>query len=105
MEYKRKYPDKIRLFISPNNIYKSPNRDAIFDNWKRQNLLGKYIAICEGTLPNNCGTINAPISRKEGSIIERCVNNSGDVAITHYSVIKACDKFSVVNLNSGSACF
>lgn len=48
LEYKRKYPDKIRLFISPNNIYQSPNRDAIFDNWKRQNLLGRYIAICEG---------------------------------------------------------
>lgn len=48
LEYKRKYPNKIRLFISPNNIYKSPNRDAIWDNWQRQNLLGKYIAICEG---------------------------------------------------------
>ncbi len=48
LEYKRKYPDKIRLVISPVNTYRLPNRDAIFDNWKRQNLLGRYIAICEG---------------------------------------------------------
>ena len=47
-EYKKKYPDKIRLFISPNNIFQSPNRDSILDNWQRQNLLGRYIAVCEG---------------------------------------------------------
>ncbi len=73
-------------------------QECLVKQMKNGQFLKEYIAICEGTLPNNCGTINAPISRKEGSIIERCVNNSGDVAITHYSVIKACDKFSVVNL-------
>lgn len=35
------------------------------------------------------GTINAPISRKENSIIERCVSKTGDVAITHYNVLKS----------------
>ena len=34
------------------------------------------------------GTINAPITRKDNSIIERCVRSDGDVAITHYSVIE-----------------
>lgn len=34
------------------------------------------------------GTINAPISRKEGSIIERCVRNDGSPSVTHYEVIK-----------------
>lgn len=34
------------------------------------------------------GTINAPIARKEGSIIERCVLKGGQIAITHYEVLK-----------------
>lgn len=58
----------------------------------------EYIAICEGTLPHSSGTINAPISRKEGSIIERCVNETGDIAITHYDVLKSNECMSVVHL-------
>ena len=33
------------------------------------------------------GTINAPISRKENSIIERCINKDGAPSVTHYEVI------------------
>ena len=48
----------------------------------------EYIAIVEGYFLENKGTIDAPISRKEGSIIERCVNINGDRSITHYEVLK-----------------
>jgi 23S rRNA pseudouridine1911/1915/1917 synthase len=58
----------------------------------------EYLAICEGTLPHSSGTINAPIARKEGSIIERCIDESGDTAITHYDVLKSNDSLSVVHL-------
>ena len=34
------------------------------------------------------GTINAPISRKENSIIERCVDSNGFPSITHYEVLE-----------------
>lgn len=34
------------------------------------------------------GIINAPISRKENSIIERCISKNGAPSITHYEVIK-----------------
>lgn len=61
-------------------------------------LKKEYIAICEGNLPHTSGTINAPIARKEGSIIERCIDESGDVAITHYDVLKSNDSMSVVHL-------
>jgi 23S rRNA pseudouridine1911/1915/1917 synthase len=33
------------------------------------------------------GTINAPIARKENSIIERCIKEDGDNSITHYEVL------------------
>ena len=37
-----------------------------------------YIAIVEGILNKKIGIIDAPIARKENSIIERCVDNKGD---------------------------
>lgn len=43
-----------------------------------------YRALVEGHTPLE-GTIDAPIARKEGSTIERCVNyESGERAVTHY---------------------
>ena len=56
----------------------------------------EYIAILEGILDQKEGTINAPISRKEGSIIERCIDENGTNAITHYSVIKEKNNLSLV---------
>ena len=37
------------------------------------------------------GTINAPITRKENSIIERCVSSDGQESITHYEVLEEKD--------------
>ncbi len=70
------------------NVY--PNKCKIGNFYK------EYIAILDGILENKEGTINAPISRKEGSIIERCINNNGITAITHYSVIKSKNNLSLV---------
>lgn len=46
------------------------------------------------------GTINAPIARKNDSIIERCVCDDGSPSVTDYEVIKEAEmqgiKFSVV---------
>ena len=41
---------------------------------KNKEFHKEYIAICNGLLNEKQGTINLPISRKEGSIIERCVD-------------------------------
>lgn len=55
----------------------------------KENIFKKeYIAILQGNLAQKSGTINAPISRKPNSIIERCVSENGDSAITHYFVIE-----------------
>lgn len=55
-----------------------------------------YIGILEGNMSSIFGTINAPIARKENSIIERCVDNSGEKAITHYTLLKNLDNFCIV---------
>lgn len=48
-----------------------------------------YLALVHGKLPHLNGTIDLPISRKQGSIIERCINfDNGQKAITNYEVIR-----------------
>ena len=48
----------------------------------------KYLAVLEGHLDQSTGTISAPISRKEKSIIERKIDfEHGATAITHFKVI------------------
>ena len=56
----------------------------------------EYIAIIEGILEKKSGTINAPIARKEESIIERCVSSCGKPAITHYNVLNEFDNYSLI---------
>lgn len=49
----------------------------------------EYLAIVTGILEAKQGTINKPIARKSGSIMEREVNEEGgQIAITHYDVLK-----------------
>ena len=63
---------------------------------KNKKFKKEYIAILEGTLEKKCGTINQPIARKENSIIERCISENGQTAITHYEVLKEFDNYSLV---------
>jgi len=55
-----------------------------------------YLAILTGNLEKQSGTINAPIARKDNSIIERCINFNGDVAITDFKVLKHFNNFTLV---------
>ena len=51
------------------------------------NYTKEYIAIVVGTLEGK-GIIDKPIKRKANSIIERCVDENGEKAITEYEVLK-----------------
>lgn len=59
----------------------------------------KYLGIIEGKLDNKIGIIDAPISRKENSIIQRKVDSSGFISKTHYKVLKDFDKYSLVEFS------
>lgn len=63
-------------------------QECLIKQMKNNRFKKEYFAILEGILNKNSGTINAPISRKEGSIIEREINPNGDNAITHFELIK-----------------
>lgn len=59
----------------------------------------EYLAIAKGLVTPEFGTINAPLSRKPGSIIERMVDyEQGENAVTHYKVLKTQNNHSLVAL-------
>ena len=63
-------------------------KEPIIQHWLSQQQMDKeYLAIVTGELPNDEGIIEAPIARKEGSIIERCVSKNGKYAKTSYKLL------------------
>lgn len=71
-------------------------QECLVKQMQAKEFIKEYIAICAGNLEKRSGIINAPIARKENSIIERCIAESGASAITHYEVIKSYNNYSVV---------
>lgn len=63
-------------------------QEALIKQMKNNIFKKEYLAILTKTLTSKNGTINAPIARKEDSIIEREINPIGDLAITHFELIK-----------------
>ncbi len=63
-------------------------QECLIRQMKNNTFKKKYLAILEGHLENDIGTINAPIDRKENSIIERTISENGFPSITHYKVLK-----------------
>ena len=73
-------------------------QECLIKQMKTKELKKEYLAIVCGILENSSGTLNFPIARKEGSIIERCVNPNGNPAITHYDVLKTFNNLSLVHI-------
>ena len=71
-------------------------QECLVYQMKTMQMHKTYIAVCDGIFEEKNGTINLPIARKPGSIIERCVDSNGDSAITHYCVIAEHNTVSVV---------
>ena len=63
-------------------------KEPIIQHWLSQQQMDKeYLAIVTCELPEHEGIIEAPIARKEGSIIERCVSENGKYAKTSYKLL------------------
>ncbi len=56
-----------------------------------------YTAVCHG-IPDECGTLDAPIALREDSKIVRTVCEDGQKAVTHYKVIKKLNDGAVLDL-------
>lgn len=66
----------------------------------RRELHRNYLAIVKGMVFPTDGTVNAPIARKEGSVLERIVDwEKGENAVTHYHVLESKNGYSLLSLN------
>lgn len=69
------------------------------DMTKYREVYREYLAIARGSVTPSEGTIQAPLGRKEGTIIERTVDwEHGEDAVTHYKVVKEANGHSLVSL-------
>lgn len=57
-----------------------------------------YLAVCKGTPEQDEGVVDAPIGRKDGSVLMRQVREDGARAVTHYRVLKSNEGRSLVQL-------
>ena len=66
----------------------------------RREIHREYLAIVKGHVTPPEGTIDAPIARKDDSIIERVIDwERGERAITHYQVLKSQSNLSLLSLH------
>lgn len=77
-------------------------QECLIKQMKTKEFKKEYLAIVEGILELKSDTLNFPIARKEGSIIERTVSSDGDSAITHYEVVKEFNNLSLVHITLGT---
>lgn len=69
------------------------------DMTKYREVHREYLAIARGSVTPSEGTIQTPLGRKEGTIIERTVDwEHGEDAVTHYKVVKEANGHSLVSL-------
>lgn len=71
-------------------------QEALIKQMKENVFKKEYIAFLDGIVKENSGTINANIARKEGSIIEREINENGETAISHFEVLERFENYTKV---------
>lgn len=65
---------------------------------KRREIRRAYLAIVSGQAPPE-GTVDAPIARKEGAVLERVVDFArGERAVTHFQTLACENGYSLVRL-------
>lgn len=85
--------DTSGLVLFAKNEYIQAN---LINQMQNKNFKKKYIAFLTGNLNDKFGTINAPIARKAGSIMERTIDESGEKAITHFEILENYNDFCKV---------
>lgn len=69
----------------------------------RHQLHREYLAIVQGNVKPAEGTVDAPIGRRAGSIMERTIDwNHGEHAVTHYRVLQSSQTHSLISLKLGT---
>lgn len=75
-------------------------KEPVVQHWLSQQQVEKeYLALACGRFENSEGIIEAPIARKDGSIIERCIDyERGKYAKTAYNVLAVYDSCTLLKV-------
>jgi len=89
--------DTSGIIVVAKNEYTQEN---LVRQMKENKFEKHYIAKVNGIVCNDEGTIDLPIGRKEGSIMERTIRDDGDRAVTHYKVLERCveEDYTIVGI-------
>ncbi len=80
-------------------IAKNPFAQQALSNQMQKDMVEKkYLAVVNGRVKSNFGTIDEPIGRMESDSIHRVVIESGQRSITHYEVIDRYNDSTLVRL-------
>lgn len=71
----------------------------VSDRMKLNEVEKTYLALVEGVVDKDKGTINAPIGRKNDEDIVRIVTETGKESITHYEVVERYKNSTLVKIN------
>ena len=71
-------------------------QECLIKQMAAKSFYKEYLAVLDGIVDNPKGTINASITRKDSSIIERCISENGAKAVSHYEVINSKNNLSLV---------
>ena len=67
------------------------------ESMRKREIHRTYLAIVEGKLPE-AGTVGLPIGRREGSVVERCIDENGVSAVTHYERLHVANGYSLAKI-------
>ena len=71
-------------------------QECLVKQMKSNTFEKEYIALVDGIIDKTKQIVDAPIARKDSSIIERCIAPNGDTAITEIELIKTYDEYSLI---------
>lgn len=74
-------------------------QECLIKQMKSGSFKKEYLALVNGIIDKEIQVIDAPIARKNDSIIERCVSENGNRAITEIELLKTFDNYSLVKCN------
>lgn len=69
---------------------------ALAQQWKEQKPLRKYVALVNGNIKEDKGTINKPIARHPNDRKKMAIVYGGREAITHYRVLERYGQYTLV---------
>ncbi|GAB2532882.1 RluA family pseudouridine synthase [Gracilibacillus alcaliphilus] len=75
------------------------SHSLLFQQQQQHKVTRHYQAIVSGHFSNKKGTLNSPIDRVPGSIMQRQVTETGQAAVTHYQVIAELTQVSLLDIH------